>query len=116
VAAAKRKEVEMFDGLSEIAESARDAADFLKALGHESRLQILCLLCESERSVGELEALLAQRQSTVSQQLARLRLEGLVSSRREGKSIFYSLANDDVRTILKAVHAVFCAKPGPSAK
>jgi len=116
VAAAKRKEVEMFDGLSEIADSARDAADFLKALAHESRLHILCLLCQGEKSVGELETLLSQRQSTVSQQLARLRLEGLVSSRREGKSIFYSLANDDVRTILKAVYDVFCAKPGPSAR
>jgi DNA-binding transcriptional ArsR family regulator len=96
----------------ELADSARDAAEFLKALAHESRLLILCLLAEGEKSVSELEALLSQRQSTVSQQLARLRLEGLVLSRREGKSIYYSLANDDVRTILAAVHQVFCRKPG----
>ena len=88
----------------------REAANFLKALAHESRLLTLCLLSQGEKSVGDLEALLSQRQSTVSQQLARLRLEGLVTTRREGKSIHYSLANDDVRTILDAVYKVFCRK------
>ncbi len=116
MAAAKRKEVQLSDDLGEIADSAHGAADFLKALAHESRLLILCLLCQGEKSVSELESLLSQRQSTVSQQLARLRLEGLVSYRRDGKSIYYNLANDDVRTILKAVYDVFCAKRGSSAK
>lgn len=97
--------------LGQMVHNARDAADFLKALAHESRLLILCLLSEGEKSVSELEALLSQRQSAVSQQLARLRLEGLVSNRRDGKTIYYSLANDDVRTILGAVYKVFCRKP-----
>ena len=110
MAATKVKESYEYGDLSQLVDSAQDAADFLKALAHESRLLILCLLTEGERSVGDLEMLLAQRQSTVSQQLARLRLEGLVSSRRDGKSVYYTLANDDVRTILSAVHKVFCRK------
>jgi ArsR family transcriptional regulator len=69
-----------------MAPRAREASEFLKALAHESRLMILCDLLHGEKSVGELEALLARRQSTVSQQLARLRLEGLVSARRDGKT------------------------------
>ena len=110
MASTKVKESDEYGDLSQLVDSAQDAADFLKALAHESRLLILCLLTEGERSVGDLEMLLAQRQSTVSQQLARLRLEGLVSSRRDGKSVYYALANDDVRTILSAVHKVFCRK------
>ena len=96
------------DDLTEIMANARDAADFLKAVAHESRLAILCLLSRGEKSVGELETALDLRQSTVSQQLARLRLEGLVETRRDGKSIYYSLANDDIKTILGAIHSVFC--------
>jgi ArsR family transcriptional regulator len=63
-------------------EHAREASEFLKALAHEGRLMILCDLLRGEKSVGELEALLSRRQSTVSQQLARLRLEGLNAPRR----------------------------------
>lgn len=110
MALSKVKESDELGDLAQLVESAQDAADFLKALAHESRLLILCLLSEGENSVSDLEMKLAQRQSTVSQQLARLRLEGLVSYRRDGKSIYYSLANDDVRTILSAVHKVFCRK------
>ncbi|MCI0737312.1 MAG: metalloregulator ArsR/SmtB family transcription factor, partial [Beijerinckiaceae bacterium] len=79
---------------------AKQASEFLKALSHESRLLILCLLAEGERSVTEFEELLALRQSSVSQQLARLRHDGLVQSKRNGKTIHYSLANEDVRRIL----------------
>jgi DNA-binding transcriptional ArsR family regulator len=88
--------------------NSQAASEFLKALANESRLVILCLLADGEKSVGELENILGQKQSTVSQQLARLRLDGLVTTRREGKSVIYSLASDDVRTILKAVYSVFC--------
>jgi DNA-binding transcriptional ArsR family regulator len=87
---------------------AREASDFLKALAHESRLMILCDLLHGERSVGELEELLSRRQSTVSQQLARLRLEGLVSARREGKTIYYSIASDRARSIICALYNSFC--------
>jgi DNA-binding transcriptional ArsR family regulator len=87
---------------------AARASDFLKALAHEGRLMILCLLCEGEKSVTELEHLLELRQPTVSQQLARLRTDGLVRTRRDGKAVYYSLATEDVRTIIGAVHQVFC--------
>ncbi|MGL5446551.1 MAG: ArsR/SmtB family transcription factor [Rhabdaerophilum sp.] len=88
---------------------ARKASEFLKALSHESRLIVLCLLAERERSVSELEQILALRQPTVSQQLARLRLDGLVTTRREGKTILYSLANEDVRRVIGVLYAIYCA-------
>ncbi len=94
---------------------ARKASDFLKALSHENRLLLLCLLAERERSVSELEQVLALRQPTVSQQLARLRLDGLVSTRREGKSILYSLANDDVRRVITVLYSIYCAPSGSAA-
>lgn len=94
--------------IDEMAGSAHLASEFLKALAHESRLLILCLLTEGEKSVGELEELLSQPQSTVSQQLARLRLDGLVSTRREGKTICYSLADEKVRVVLEALCEAFC--------
>ncbi|MGQ3354127.1 MAG: ArsR/SmtB family transcription factor [Phreatobacter sp.] len=99
-----------------MSEKARDASRFLKALAHESRLLLLCLLSEKERSVGELEAILALRQPTVSQQLARLRLEGFVSTRRDGKTVYYSLANDDVRRVIGVVYDIFCGggETGPT--
>jgi DNA-binding transcriptional ArsR family regulator len=77
------------------------ATAVLRALANENRLMILCLLAEGEKSVSELEAMTGARQPTVSQQLARLRADGLVESRREGKTIFYSLANDRARRILE---------------
>ncbi len=64
---------------------------FLKAIAHEGRLSILCRLAEGEASVSDLEELLNARQAAVSQQLARLRQEGLVNTRRQGKAIYYSL-------------------------
>jgi len=79
---------------------AEDASNFLKALSHEGRLTILCHLLEGPRSVTELETLLSSRQAAVSQQLARLRLEGLVNARREGHQIFYSLRDPRVFDLL----------------
>ena len=91
-------------------ESAKEAADFLKALSHESRLLILCQLSDGEKHVGELEEVLGIRQSTVSQQLARLRLEGLIDFRRDGKQVYYALANDEVRKVIKLLVDIFCTK------
>ncbi len=91
-------------------DQARQAGDFLKALAHESRLLILCCLAEGEKSVSELEKFLSLRQATVSQQLARLRLDGFLTTRRVGKTIYYSIADEDVRIILAAVYEVFCKK------
>ncbi|MGC2783199.1 MAG: metalloregulator ArsR/SmtB family transcription factor [Roseiarcus sp.] len=95
-----------------MAGNAREASELLKALAHEGRLMILCDLLHAEKSVGELEALLSRRQASVSQQLARLRLEGLVSTRRDGRTIYYAIANDRVRSIIGAVYDSFCAPAG----
>lgn len=84
------------------------AADYLKTLSHRGRLLILCSLHEGEKSVGELESLLDARQAAVSQHLARLRHEGMVTTRREGKTIFYRLADDRTTAILNTLYRVFC--------
>ena len=89
---------------------ARDASNLLKALAHEGRLMILCHLTSGEKSVTELENLLESRQAAVSQQLARLRLEGLVSHRREGKAIYYSLSDPRARRVVQLVYEMFCSQ------
>ncbi len=96
--------------IDRMADNAKRASEFLKALAHESRLMMLCILAEGEKSVSELEEHLGLRQPTVSQQLARLRADGLVTTRRDGKTIYYSVASDDARTIIGAVYDVFCRK------
>ena len=106
----QRKLCKVSADLELMVDRAKQATGFLKALSHESRLLILCLLSEGEKSVTNLEELLALRQSTVSQQLARLRLDGLVKTKRDGKTIYYNLANEDVRTILAAIYEVFGKK------
>lgn len=102
------------DGLDEaemdrMMQSAKDASEFLKVLSHEGRLMILCYLAGGERSVTELERLLSQRQAAVSQQLARLRLEGFVEARREGKTIYYCLKDGRTRHMLDILYDMFCA-------
>jgi DNA-binding transcriptional ArsR family regulator len=88
--------------------NAREASEFLKALSHEARLVILCLLVDGEKSVSELEKTLSLRQPAISQQLARLRADDLVETRREGKSIYYSLARPEVVDVISALHRAFC--------
>lgn len=96
--------------------SAHEASGFLKALAHQARLLILCLLIEEEKSVTEIEELLRLRQPAISQQLARLRADGLVETRREGKNIFYSLARPEVREVIGALHRAFCRPPRPRSR
>lgn len=103
----------LHDDLSEqeldlIVDRATTASSFLKAISHEGRLMILCHLVTGEKSVTELEDLLSARQAAVSQQLSRLRLEGLVIPRREGKAIYYRLADDKPRKMLECVYDLFC--------
>lgn len=94
--------------LQSLMQKARKASDFLKAVAHENRLVILCLLSERERSVTELEQFLALSQATVSQQLARLRHEGLVETRRDGRSVYYSLADETTKRFIQAIYDKFC--------
>lgn len=93
----------------ELRSNAEAASDFLKAISHEGRLMILCSLANGEKSVTEIERLLSSRQAAVSQQLARLRAEGLVTARRDGKQIYYSLTDDRARQIIEHVYALFCS-------
>ncbi|WGW05786.1 ArsR/SmtB family transcription factor [Tropicibacter oceani] len=92
-----------------MAANAQNAASFLKTLAHEGRLMILCHLGSGEKSVGELEELLGIRQAAVSQMLARLREEGLVQTRRDGKTIYYSLANENTSRVIGLLYEMFCA-------
>lgn len=101
---------ELSPELTRMMKNARAASDFLKALAHESRLVILCLLAERERSVTELEELLSLRQTTVSQQLARLRLDDLVTTRRDGKQVYYSLADDEIKNFIRVIYDRFCKR------
>lgn len=91
-----------------MADRAAEAAAFLKTLAHEGRLMILCHLAAGERSVRELEHLLELRQAAVSQMLARLRDEGQVTTRRDGKTIYYRLADDTTAAVIGFLHSVFC--------
>ncbi len=95
---------------SAITASAREASDLLKALAHEGRLVIIALLAERERSVTELENLLDLRQPAVSQQLARLRADHLVTTRREGKLIYYSLASNAAADLVNLLAKIYPAK------
>jgi ArsR family transcriptional regulator len=94
-------------GAAAMADRADQAAAFLKALSHTGRLMILCHLAEGERSVTELEGLLGARQAAVSQQLARLRLEGLVTTRREGKAIIYAIRDPRVLAQIRLLQDLF---------
>lgn len=87
------------------------AAEFLRALAHPMRLQILCCLMDGEHAVAAFESELGLKQPNLSQQLAMLREAGLVTTRREAKSIFYSLTDDRVRAVLTALRAAFDGDP-----
>ncbi len=94
--------------LAELSKSADRAADFLKALANRNRLTILCLLSQGERSVSDLEAFLGIRQPTLSQQLAVLREENLVATRRDGKAIYYRLASQETKQVIEMLYELFC--------
>jgi DNA-binding transcriptional ArsR family regulator len=99
----------------EIMEAAADrASELLKALANRHRLLIVCQLIDGERSVGDLAEFLGLRDSTVSQHLALLRKDGLVSARRDAQTIYYSIASDPAREILTALYRVYCTPPSRS--
>lgn len=90
-------------------DTTEEAAAFLKTLANEHRLFILCQLAEGEKSVTELEKLLRIRQPNLSQQLARLRSEKLVKTRREAKQVYYSLDSVETRIMIDVLYELFCA-------
>ncbi len=96
------------DALEQLRARAVDACSMLKIMGNPDRLLLLCQMMEAERNVSELETLTGVRQPTLSQQLAILRTESLVDTRREGKNIYYKLANPMVAELMHALYQVFC--------
>nr|WP_318272844.1 metalloregulator ArsR/SmtB family transcription factor [Paracoccus saliphilus] len=89
-------------------DGAAEATALMKSLAHEGRMMILCHLSAGEKTVTQLEQLLAQRQATVSQQLARLRTDGLVQCRREGKARLYSVADPRAAEVVGLMYRLFC--------
>lgn len=105
------KQALVIPAAEEMQEHAAEAANLMKALGNESRLMILCLLIEGERSVSDLNEIIPLSQSALSQQLARLRQEGLVETRREAQTIYYSLTDGPADRVIHLLHDIYC---GPS--
>jgi DNA-binding transcriptional ArsR family regulator len=104
----------MADTMAQLQHSAHEAAALLKALANPERLLVLCHLLDAEHTVAELKNITGIVQPTLSQQLAVLRHEELVSTRREGKHIHYRLASPAVRAVLHTLHSLYCA-PGSAA-
>lgn len=94
--------------LDDLQANARRASGLLKAMSNERRLMILCQLGQGECSVGELERRVGLSQSALSQHLARLRQDGLVTTRRHAQTIYYSLCGEHARIILRTLHELFC--------
>jgi len=94
--------------------ASAQAADLMRSLSHPQRLLVLCALGREEKSVGQLREELGIGQVPMSQQLMRLRADGLVTSRREGTKVFYRIAQPEVVGIVEALHSAFCRprKPG----
>ena len=90
--------------------SAATAADLLKLLGHPDRLMVLCQLKSGEQSVGELAENLGIKQSPLSQHLARMRREGVVTCRREAQNMYYSIAGREVEQLVTVLYELFCSE------
>ncbi|GLO61794.1 transcriptional regulator [Vibrio sp. MACH09] len=94
--------------LQEMEKNSAKAVALLKAMANERRLQILCILHEQELSVGELCTMLELSQSALSQHLAWLRRDGLVATRKEAQTVYYSLSSHEVKEMIKLLHALYC--------
>ncbi len=94
--------------LADMQAHACEASALLKAMGNEQRLLILCLLVQSELSVGELQAEIDLSQSALSQHLAILREAGFVNTRREAQTVFYSLPNGPIKKVMQTLHKIYC--------
>ncbi len=96
----------------QMASAAAQASELMRTLGHKDRLMILCHLISGEKSVGELAGLLEIPQSPLSQHLARMRKESLVTTRREAQSIYYSIASSEAARMVELMHELYCTEPG----
>lgn len=102
--------------LADIQRNAKAASRLLKALANEHRLLILCQLVGRERSVGELVRAVGLSQSALSQHLARLRRDGMVRTRREAQTIWYSIASPEVTAVLGTLYDLYCSAPSAAEK
>ena len=102
--------------MDNIFDGAQRSSAFLKALANKNRLAILCTLAEGEKNVGELENILGIRQPTLSQQLARLRADELVATRRDSKQIYYRLSSKEAEQVIGLLYKLFCAEGAVQAK
>ena len=94
--------------LQELQKHAKEASNLLKQLCNENRLMILCSLINTELSVSELNAMTPLSQSALSQHLASLRSAGLVQTRREAQTIYYSLCGDHAMQVIKVLQSIYC--------
>ncbi|MBM3083809.1 winged helix-turn-helix transcriptional regulator [Chelatococcus daeguensis] len=94
-------------------EKVGDASAFLKKMSNPDRLLVCCALVEGERSVRELEETLGIRQPGLSQQIAELREAGLIAGRKEGKHVFYRLADPRIQAFIETMHRLFCETGAP---
>ena len=95
-----------------MASAAARASELMKTLGHKDRLMILCHLISGEKYVGELACLLEIPQSPLSQHLARMRKESLVTTRREAQMIYYTIASNEALRMVELMHELYCSEPG----
>jgi len=95
--------------MQELAANSAEAEELLKALANSHRLMILCELKDGERSVSALERVVPLAQSALSQHLAKLREGGIVATRREAQTIYYSLSDSRVSRLIEVLHDLFCA-------
>lgn len=91
-------------------EAAESIVNVLKVLSHVGRLQILCHLLDQKMNVGALSEVLGEQQATVSQQLMRLRSEGFVRARRQGKTMLYEIADTRVLPVIQALRSSYCSE------
>ncbi len=94
--------------IQRIEENARRASTLLKSMSNQHRLMILCQLVPGEKCVGNLEKIIGLSQSALSQHLARLRRDGLVSTRRSAQTIFYSLAGEEASSVIETIYGLYC--------
>jgi DNA-binding transcriptional ArsR family regulator len=94
--------------LEKMQSSAADVSDLLKLLGHPDRLMVLCQLKFGEQSVGQLSRNLGVKQSPLSQHLARMRHEGVVTSRRDAQTMFYSIADPKIAQVVAVLYDLYC--------
>ncbi|MCW8925139.1 MAG: metalloregulator ArsR/SmtB family transcription factor [Xanthomonadales bacterium] len=100
--------------LNQMSQSAGRASALMKTLGHRDRLMILCHLADGEKSVGQIADLLEIAQSPLSQHLSRMRKEGLVKTRREAQTIYYSLKSGEAARVVEVLYELFCKAQGCS--